>query len=164
MRAAIILLLGLSACGKPASLPLPEAPVIEQGEIETMADGRCFAFTIPPTETQVIIEQVISIPEARAEDGTLITPAIYRDQEREIQVPVGDSDRFEVICPQNLSQNFVASVQRALLVRGYHVEAVNGLIDQPTRNAILTYQKDQGLISANLGVQTAIGLGLVPGR
>lgn len=161
MRAALILLLGLSSCGKPAPLPQPEAPVIEQGEIETMADGRCFAFSAPLMEPQIIVERVVSAPETTDENGNVLTAAVYRDEEREILVPVGEPERFEVICPQNLSQSFVATVQRALLARGYYVGSVNGLMDQQTRNAILSYQKDQGLRSPNLGVETAIGLGLV---
>jgi len=164
MRTAIFLLVGLGACVSAPPTPLPEAPVIEQGEIETMADGRCFAFSDGELQTTIVIDETLVTPEVKATDGTVIVPAVYEQNEREVLVPTGAPRRFEVICPQNLSQSFVASVQRALKVRGIYAGAVNGLMDQGTRSSILAYQTSLGRRSANLGFDTAVRLGLIPAR
>jgi len=82
MRAAFILLLGLTACSQAEPLPQPEAPVIDQGEIETMADGRCFAFSDGQLQTTVVIDEILVTPEVVADDGTVVVPAVFREEER----------------------------------------------------------------------------------
>ena len=161
MRAISVLFIALSACGQTAPVAVPEAPAIQQGDIETMADGRCFASDPGKMVTQVVVNRVLVEPEVTGDDGTVIQPAIFRDIESEVLVPAGPPTRFEVICPQNLSQSFVASLQRALSARGAYLGDINGRLDDRTRNAILAYQSSQGRQSANLSIETAINFGLM---
>ncbi len=163
MRAVLLLSFGLAACGAVSSPPMPEASptVIKQGAIETAANGRCFAIDTGPERTESIVEEVLTLPEQRDADGTVLRPAIYRQEERDVLVPINDPVRFEVVCPQIYSQSFVASLQRALSARGAYSGAANGLLDGATQNAILLYQTARGRHSAQLSVATAREFGLI---
>lgn len=68
---------------------------------------------------------------------------------------------FAVPCPEVQTQDFVASVQRALAVRGLYAGPVNGRMDAETRRAVRAYQAPQGLDSDILTLDAARQLGLV---
>ena len=165
MRAIIVLGLGLAACGAAPEAPMiePEPIVIRQADIETRADGRCFALDPGPLRDELVVERVLVVPEVTDANGTVTQPAIYKDVEKTVQVPVREPERFEVVCPQNFSQGFVASIQRALSVRGAYSGTINGLLDDGTRDAILAYQTGLGRRSANLAIETAQSFGLIQG-
>lgn len=90
-------------------------------------------------------------------------PAACWAQDR---VPVaggGAEDRlFAVPCPDALTPEFWASVQRALAVRGLHTGPVTGLPDAATAEAVRRFQAPLGLDSAVLSLDGARHLGLVP--
>lgn len=163
MTRAVPLLLALCACASPQSDPPASVavPVIQQAEIQTMADGRCFSFDPGPPTFETITQQVIAVPEQRAADGSVTQPAIFRNVDRQVEVIRENPPRFQVVCPQDLSQNFVASLQRALAARNAYAGAINGLIDDATKTAILQFQAESGTYSSNLAMVTAQSLGLL---
>ncbi|MCC1493167.1 peptidoglycan-binding protein [Cognatishimia sp. F0-27] len=69
--------------------------------------------------------------------------------------------RFETPCPSVWTEDFIATLQRALLARGYFNGIVSGRMDDATRAAVRRYQTEQGLESATLSLDTARTLGLV---
>ena len=69
---------------------------------------------------------------------------------------------FRVPCPENVDASFIASLQRALTVRGFFAEPVTGKLDAPTRAALQAYQRAHGFNSPVLTLQTAQQLGLMP--
>jgi len=150
----------VAACTGTQAPIVAEMPVIEQATIETMADGRCFTFAPGPTRTETVVVTVQTAPEQRDASGAITQPAIVRSEEREQIVPAGPDVRFEVVCPQNLTQGLVASVQRALSARGAYAGPVNGLLDAGTQKAILVFQSRNGLQSGTLSIATAREFGL----
>ncbi len=164
MTRAVTLLLVFGACAGPDVEPPPPPaaiPIIQQADIQTMADGRCFSLDPGRPQFQTITQQVLVEPEVRAADGTITRPAIFRNVDQQIQVIRDNPPRFEVVCPQDLSQSFVASLQRALAARGAYGGAINGLIDDGTKAAIREFQAKDGPYSSNLAVRTAQTLGLL---
>lgn len=69
--------------------------------------------------------------------------------------------QFAVPCPEQMDADFVASLQRALIVRGYHEGSATGSMDGATAEAIRRYQRPRGLDSTILSLDAARSLGLV---
>lgn len=68
---------------------------------------------------------------------------------------------FEVPCPQDIDDAFIASLQRALAARGLHAGDITGEMDAATRAAVRRYQLPMGLSSDILSIAAARRLGLV---
>ena len=68
---------------------------------------------------------------------------------------------FETPCEEDLTPDFVASLQRALAARGGYDAPITGTMDTATRDAIRAYQTAQGLDSATLSLAAAQQLGLI---
>ena len=94
-------------------------------------------------------------------DGTVTAPAIYKTETVQRIVREREENWFETPCPEEMTKDFVASLQRALAVRGYYVWQVTGEMDPRTRAAIRRYQQPQGLDSGILSLAAAQQLGLV---
>ena len=75
---------------------------------------------------------------------------------------------FAVPCPDQMGDDFIATLQRALIVRGLLSGPVTGHYDAATIEAVRRYQAPQGLDSGTLSLQAAQQMGLVvvpqPGR
>lgn len=92
--------------------------------------------------------------------ASAMVPAMARD------AIAADADameerQFAVPCPEQMDADFVASLQRALIVRGYHEGVATGKIDKPTTEAVRRYQRPRGLDSGILSLDAARALGLV---
>ncbi len=156
-------LLFVSACSSaaPPQDPAPQPILFAMGDIETEADGRCFSVTRGPDTFETIIEQVEVIPATRSSDGSLINPAIFRNEARRVRIPSEVTQRFETVCPPTYTIAFVTSLQRALQARGVFTGAVNGFLDGPTSSAVQIFQERRGVNSPVLSIETARALGLV---
>ncbi len=156
---------GLAGCnGSPAPQPdlqPGDAPVISLGEIGTTADGRCLTRMDPTTETQIVTELVEVQPAVKDENGVVITPAIFRNVTGPKTVPVAEGAQFETVCPQVYTPEFVATLQRALIVRRAYDGEVTGLMDAPTSLALQQFQRGSGINSPLLSMRVARELGIV---
>ncbi len=162
-RLTLILPLALVACTTTDSATeiAPAPIVVSLGEIETDALGRCYTMTAGPTQTNIVEELIEVAPEARAQDGTLVNPAVYRTITRPQTVTVGAGTRFETVCPPVYTAAFVSTLQRALLIRRAYDGQITGQYDETTSLAVQNFQRSDGLDSPLLGIKTARGLGIV---
>ncbi len=69
---------------------------------------------------------------------------------------------FRVPCPELMTNDFIATLQRALAARGHYDGPITGQADNATRSAVRTFQRTQGFDSPILTLQTAQRLGLLP--
>ena len=69
--------------------------------------------------------------------------------------------QFAVPCPDQMDGDFIASLQRALIVRGYLEGSASGRMDEATAEAVRRYQRPRGLDSKILSLFAARSLGLV---
>jgi hypothetical protein len=69
---------------------------------------------------------------------------------------------FRVPCPELMTSDFIATLQRALAVRGHYDGPITGRADPATRTAVRAFQRAQGFDSPILTLDTAQRLGLVP--
>lgn len=70
-------------------------------------------------------------------------------------------EAFRVPCPELIDIDFVASLQRALLARGYDVGPISGQVGGLTKQALRDHQRKRGFDSPILTLETARALGLV---
>lgn len=143
--AGLLILIGLAAC-EPASQSVPAprkadllAGIIIEGSaaMPDPAEGECWgqssAVLAPPGS-------------ARAANASSTPGTIH----------------FRVPCPEVMTPEFLASLQRALQARGFFQGTVTGAMDAPTQQAVRAYQKSLGLDLPILTLVAAQSLGLVP--
>lgn len=151
--------------------PMPEAPQKTDlsREIVRPRDagppqgpaGACWEADITPAVIETVTEQVMVTPEERAPDGSVITPATYRTDTRQRIAREREVVWFRAPCPQDLTVDFIGTLQRALLARGIYKGPLTGVIDPATAEAIRRYQAERGLDSPRLSLAAARELGLV---
>ncbi|WP_415182254.1 peptidoglycan-binding domain-containing protein [Phaeovulum sp.] len=69
---------------------------------------------------------------------------------------------FRTPCPKEMTQDLIATLQRALKVRGAYHGPVSGVMDTRTSAAVRAWQTPRGLNSAILSWRAAQELGLLP--
>ncbi|WFE74046.1 peptidoglycan-binding protein [Roseinatronobacter sp. S2] len=69
---------------------------------------------------------------------------------------------FRVPCPEHMTTDFIATLQRALNARGHYDGPITGRADGQTRAAVQKFQRAQGFDSPILTLDTAQHLGLLP--
>lgn len=120
----------------------------------------CWSKTVSPAVIETVTRKVLIQPAQVSSDGRIQSPPIYRDETRQEVVKPRQEQWFEIPCAEDLTPEFMASVQRALLARSYYTGPVTGMMDMRTRRAVKRYQVDQGLESSVLSIAAARQLGL----
>tara|TARA_R110002110_G_scaffold48959_7_gene145516 strand:- start:813 stop:1370 length:558 start_codon:yes stop_codon:yes gene_type:complete len=157
---------GLIACdaaGPPAALPPPEPGVLEatRNGPDGAPPGSCWGRTVSPAVFETVTKQVQVKPAKINSDGTIAKPPVYRSETRQQIVTQRRDNWFETPCPEVLTPEFVASLQRALGARGLYAGEVTGVMNMPTRNAVQVFQKPDGPDSGVLSLDAARRLGLI---
>lgn len=162
LAALLAALTALASCSDPQAVsrdtPPPEGP---PPLAEHTDDGTCRARDVQPAIYEQIMGEVQVVQAEIAEDGTVLRPPIYRKAPVPRVVRERGEITFEAPCPEQMTPEFIASVQRALAARGYFAGNVTGTLDAPTTAALRAYQSERGLNSAQLSLETARALGLV---
>lgn len=138
-----------------AQIVRPSEPGPPQGP-----EGACWEADITPAIIETVTEQVQVTAEERDETGTIITPAIFRTETRQSITREREVVYFRTPCPEELTVDFVGSLQRALKARGIYTGPLTGQIDAATAEAIRRFQAERGLDSPRLSLGTARELGL----
>lgn len=158
-------LAGLGACAAPMAdlqaLGEPEVTRQAQPAPPGAAPGTCWGKHVTPAIIETVTHQVMLQPAEIRADGTVTRPAIYKTETRQDIVRERRETWFERPCDAVMTPDFIASVQRALAVRGHYRGPVSGEMDARTRAAVRRYQAPQGLDSGILSLAAARKLGLV---
>lgn len=164
---AFLALVALTACQSGA--PLPEAPDTADLRAELRLtepprrDGECWAEEITPAVIETVSEQLLVTPAATDAEGRVTRPAVYATETRQDIVQDRRVVWFRTPCLDEMTLDFVSSLQRALKARGIYLGAVTGQLDAPTLQAIRRFQAPRGLDSPVLSLGAARELGLAAG-
>lgn len=123
--------------------------------------GTCWDNIAVPAVVETVTEQVLVSPAAYNTDGTLYRAAQYRTEVRQNIVRERQENWFQTLCPKEMTDEFVATLQRALKARQAYRGAVTGRYDPSTRAAVRRWQKERGLDSTSLARSTATELGIL---
>ncbi len=99
--------------------------------------------------------------ERLAGDGSVVQPAAFRTETHQRIVQEREEVWFRSPCPEEMTVDFVATLQRALKARGFYLLPVNGVLDTPTQDAVHRFQIERGLDSPRLSLAAARELGIV---
>ena len=159
---AALALAMLSACATPpALLGEPEVSRFTQEIPPGAAPDACWGKQVEPAVIETETRQVIVQPAEIRADGTVTRPAIYKTETVQRIVREREENWFETPCDDQLTEEFITTLQRALAIRGYYVWQITGQMDARTRAAIRRYQEPQGLDSGILSLAAAQQLGLI---
>ncbi len=148
---------GVTRAGHDPAIGPLETPVVVDP-----AQGTCYDRATTPAVIETVTEQIMVQPAIVRSDGSVETPAAFRTVTRQRILRERREVEFEVPCAQVQTPEFIASVQRSLLARGYYRGAITGVIDARTRAAIQRFQTDQGDIDTGLlTLRSARAMGLV---
>jgi hypothetical protein len=141
--AASALILILAACQPTPEVrraaPAPEVP------LASPQDAGCWARDTVPALTETVFE---------------VDSAGTRHP-REVVLRPAEDRAFAVPCDHEMTEDLIASLQRALSVRGLFSGLVNGVMDAPTVEAVRRFQAPLGLDSGILTLDAARALGLI---
>ena len=139
----------------------PIGPLAEPATVDAQS-GTCFARATTPAIIETVTEQVMVQPASVRSDGSVDSPAAFRTVTRQQILRERREVEFETPCASLMTPQFIASVQRALIARGYYRGSINGAIDARTTTAIERFQTAQGDVhTGTLTLKTAQTLGLV---
>ena len=122
----------------------------------------CFESAVTPAIIETVTEQVMFQSASVHDDSTVARPATFRTVTRQQIMQERRKIKFEILCRADMTPQLIASVQRALIARGYYKGTINGLVDARTKTAIQRFQSVRSLVqTSTLTLQTARILGLV---
>lgn len=123
--------------------------------------GSCYGKDVTAATIEVVTEDVLVEPAKLAVDGAVIKPAVYETTQVQKVITPREEFFFEVPCPEAMTGEFIASLQRALKARGLYAGPISGRMNDRTRAAIRAFQKPLGLNTGILSLDSALKLGLV---
>ncbi len=156
---------GLSACGSAVpglgALGEPEVTRLNQIAPPGTEPGTCWGKNVTPAIIETVTHQVMLQPAQVMADGSVSAPAIYKTETRQEIVRERRETWFLTPCANQMTPEFIASVQRALTARGLFGGDISGEMNAGTRAAVRRFQKPLGLDSGILSLAAARKLGLV---
>jgi len=127
----------------------------------TRAGAACWASDrIPALERTVYDERILREAE-RDQTGRILREAVVERTPRRLVERAAEERLFAVPCPDQMTPDLIAALQRALRVRGLFDGSANGVLDAATRAAVRDFQRPQGLDSDILSLDAAWQLGLI---
>lgn len=123
--------------------------------------GTCWGRDVTPAVVETVTEQVMVQPPELGADGRVWSQPVYRTETRQRIVQKREEIWFRAPCPEDLTPEVVATLQRALEARGHYVGPASGSMSLATRRAIRGFQRPLGLDSGVLSLRAAQMLGVV---
>jgi hypothetical protein len=88
-------------------------------------------------------------------------PATFKTVTQNILVKKGGfSEWKEVLCANQLTEQRITMIQKALLDKGYNPGPIDNIFGPQTKSALLKYQIDNNLPQGNLNLETLTSLGV----
>ena len=147
--------------GTLCTTELSECNTTAVDEIARRSSDQYYFEKITPAEIFTQINTRLVQPEKRNTAGQLVLPAQYETIRTQTITKPRSVTKIDAVCPEDLTLEFIASLQRAFQARGLFFSTITGAMDTPTRRAILNFQTARGVESATVMKATAQELGLV---
>lgn len=143
----------------PASTREIEVPAqyktVKRRVVKTPATTRTVEI---PAKYQTITKTVLAKP---ATTRTVEIPAEYQNITRSRQTRgIATTEWREVLCAADITAERTRSIQRALRERGFDPGPIDNVIGRQTREALLNFQRKNGLPEGSLDVETLAALGI----
>lgn len=111
-----------------------------------------------PSESRTVTKQVLQSPATTRE---VTIPAEYSTiTSKKLVRSGGFTDWVEVLCESKMTSAKAIEIQNALKARGYDPGPIDNVMGTRTREALVKFQKDNGLPQGNVNVETLRALGI----
>ncbi|MCB9256916.1 MAG: peptidoglycan-binding protein [Chitinophagales bacterium] len=111
-----------------------------------------------PMQYKVVAKEIVIEKERLVE---VVTPATYKTVQKRVVVEKGGYQVWrEILCSDDLTQERILDIQKALLNAGYNPGPIDNVFGAMTKSALIQYQKDKGLPVGNLNLETLKALGV----
>ena len=119
----------------------------------------------PPTTRKVVIPAEYKTVRVRklvepAKTARTPIPARYGTVSKREMVTEGHMEWRPVLCKTNMTRDIVQRIQMALKKSGHNPGPIDGVIGRGTMAAVKSYQRDKGLASGGITLQTLESLGV----
>lgn len=155
----------LAACQTQTAVEAPSRAALADEVLRTSPPegdtNTCWAAEVTPAIIETLTEQTLVSAEVRNPAGQVVTPATFRSTTRQRIVQDRQEVWFRAPCPDELTVDFIATLQRALKARGLYRQPLTGVMDAGTTAAIRRFQADRGLDSQQLSLAVARELGII---
>lgn len=136
--------------------------------VETPAEYRKTSKQVVVTSAKTVVEEIpavyetvkVKVVENAAQERKIEIPAEYQTVSYEKKVAEGHLEWRQVLCETNTTSNVIAKLQAALAGADYNPGPVDGVYGRQTAAAVSTFQKDEGLATGGLTLETLKKLGL----
>lgn len=173
MRTAVtaVMAFGLVSCQSAGTPVAPERADLSAEVVRLKTPGppdgpkgACWQSDVTPLVIETVSEQRMLTDSRRGPDGRITKPAAFRTDTHQRIVQERERIWFRSPCPDEITADFVASLQRALKARGLYLLPLTGAMDPATQSAIQRFQAGRGLDSPRLSLAAARELGLIATR
>ena len=123
-------------------------------------EGTCWAHDLIPAVYETTTVQSLVTAEQKDATGRVTAPATYKSISKLRVLQERRDIWFTSPCPQEVTPQFLATLQRALKARGYYTQDLSAVMDAATTEALRRYQADHGLDSPLLSSAAARQLGV----
>lgn len=145
----------LAAC---VETPLPDA--IGRAAPEGAPPDTCWGTIIEPARIETVTQQVMVRPPIKDTNGLILSPGVFASETRQNIISPRQETFFQAPCPQDMTKDYIASLQRALQVRNLYDGPISGIWNSDTREAVRAYQAPLGVDSGALSLEAARKLGI----
>ena len=111
-----------------------------------------------PAEYQTIRVRKLAEP---AKERVIDIPAEYDTVVKRDKVSDSRLEWRSILCETNADREVISSLQRALKRRGYDPGRVDGVFGRETMDAVATYQRNKGMASGQLTMETLKSLNVL---
>ena len=111
-----------------------------------------------PAEYQTVRVRKLVEP---AKERVIDVPAEYDTVVKRQKVSDSRLEWKSVLCETNANADVIASLQRALKMRGYNPGRIDGVLGRETMDAVATYQRNKGMAAGQLTMETLKSLNVL---
>ena len=112
-------------------------------------------------QTEPVYETVTRrVVDRAASERQIEIPAEYQTVTRQVKIADGATKWMPVLCDVNVTRENVMAIQRALQQRGFNPGTIDGQLGRGTMDAVLAFQRKEGLATGELTLQTVKKLGI----
>ena len=119
----------------------------------------------PPTTRKVVIPAeyasvTVMKPTTKAEIRRVTVPAVNQTVARTMKTTEGEMAWREILCETNMNAGLIRDVQRKLASSNHYNGPIDGIIGRQTVEAVQAFQREQGLPSGHLTIDSLNKLGV----
>lgn len=113
---------------------------------------------IPAVTKEVPVQKIVK----QSEQIKTEIPVTYKTIMKKVLVKKGGAYEWkEILCDQDITESKINQIQQALIREGYDPGPVNNQMTEATKLSIIKFQKDKGLPTGNLNIETLKALGVI---